>query len=110
MFAYCLLHLRLCYQKSQLKKSIKLNLFNFLSSYSLIYLQYDTEIVYLENNLKGRDHVQTLEAITQDINKTDQLYRQINDEVSMSEMMIERRLGCAIENGTCVFFIDYLYY
>lgn len=43
--------------------------------------KYDTEIVYLENNLKGRDHVQTLEAITQDINKTDQLYRQINEEL-----------------------------
>lgn len=55
---------------------------NFKFIQLFVLLQYDTEIVYLENNLKGRDHVQTLEAITQDINKTDQLYRQINEEVS----------------------------
>jgi hypothetical protein len=54
--------------------------FTLLNSTS--YLQYDTEIVYLENNLKGRDHVQTLEAISQDIIKTDQLNRQVNEEVS----------------------------
>lgn len=60
-----------------------LNLYSFATFPLFLFrLQYDTEIVYLENNLKGRDHVQTLEAITQDINKTDQLYRQINEEVS----------------------------
>uniref|UniRef100_A0A336LJN0 CSON006309 protein n=1 Tax=Culicoides sonorensis TaxID=179676 RepID=A0A336LJN0_CULSO len=41
--------------------------------------KYDAEIVFLEN--KSREQQQQLEAIVQEINKTDMLYRQGNDQL-----------------------------
>lgn len=42
-------------------------------------LQYDAEIVYLES--KERDQAQELEAISREITKADQLFRQGSEQV-----------------------------
>lgn len=43
-------------------------------------LQYDAEIIYLET--REQDQIHQLENITQELNKTDQMYRQGYDQVS----------------------------
>lgn len=47
----------------------------------IIVLQYDAEIVYLEN--KERDQLQQIEAITREISKHDNIMRQGNEQVCM---------------------------
>lgn len=46
----------------------------------MFYLQYDAEIVYLES--KERDQAQELEAISREITKADQLFRQGSEQVN----------------------------
>jgi Ras association domain-containing protein 7/8 len=42
--------------------------------------KFDAEIVYLES--KGREQIQHLEAISQELSKTDQIFRQGNEQVT----------------------------
>lgn len=49
--------------------------------------QYDAEIIYLES--KERDQIQQLDAITREINKTDQLFRQSNDQLQTLQYVEE---------------------
>lgn len=52
--------------------------------------KYDAEIVYLEN--KERDAIQHIEAITREIEKTDQIYRQGNEQVRFKICIIFLKL------------------
>ncbi|XP_065087014.1 uncharacterized protein DDB_G0283357 isoform X2 [Ochlerotatus camptorhynchus] len=49
--------------------------------------KYDSEIQYLES--KGREQQEKLEAITQEINKTDQVYRQGNEQLQTLQYVEE---------------------
>lgn len=49
--------------------------------------KFDSEIQYLEN--KGREQQEKLEAITQEINKTDQVYRQGNEQLQTLQYVEE---------------------
>lgn len=49
--------------------------------------QFDAEIVYLES--KGREQIQHLEAISQELSKTDQIFRQGNEQLQTLQYIDE---------------------
>lgn len=51
------------------------------------FLQYDSEIQYLES--KGREQQDKLDALTQEINKTDQIYRQGSEQLQTLQYVEE---------------------
>lgn len=62
---------------------MKLKQFSFL----ILKLQFDAEIIYLEN--KERDQIHQLDAITREINKTDLLFRQSNEQLQSLQYVEE---------------------
>lgn len=53
----------------------------------MINLQYDAEIIYLES--RERDQIEQLDAITREINKTDQLFRESTEQLQTLQYVEE---------------------